>query len=1637
MKGPQIPRLLKIRILFLFFLFSSLLYSQSDVQVEIIGGSIVYEYDIITITAGNAISFRVTNLGTKSKCANLKVEDITLDPSTGFTIAHESLPKNIKPEECKNGDKYLDFTVTNVSGNCGNSTEVTIQMNGNNGDFTFTFTLNGAPEINVLGGSPFADISNGSTTTTATNGTYYGVVDSGASVSRNFIITSTGSCALEVTSITSSSSEFIISPYVLLPNYSPTFLPNSVVPGSYIIFIVTFTAPVTPGTYTSTISISNNANTIYTFNVSAEIFDFDIPGPGGITADFRLWLKSTRGITKDGSSKVSLWKDIGTNGKDAEQSNSAKQPTFYDNAANNINFNPVIKFENDGSGLEQFMYNEDNGFYGQDMFIVMVPDATMTSASSRNTIFAGLSTGNAGDITGVGFGDYSSEFTNETLSYNQDVDGGGNYNGEAELNSTYSKAGIINVRNNATSSPTGQEILYNSNVLSTSSVNDVAFANVGYIDTAPEPDVVFGTKYWIGKNFDTQGSLNGRVAEIFTFAERVPEVGRQKIESYLAIKYGITLGSSIEAEKDYINSFGTKVWDITANSGYNYHVAGIGRDSISDLNQKQSKTVNVTNEVAIGLNGIFTTNSANINEFNEDGDFLVWGSNNANYTGTNTNTITIVSGITTSLTRIDRKWKIVESTEASSDVEDVYVSIPSAAFSGFPLETDEVYTLIVADNDNFANGDIIDVIPLKSDGVGNLQTWYDFDGTKYFTFGKASKLAGNHSISFASGDYMVGEYSLNLNINAFTISAWVKSASNSSTRTVMAKGTKLQARLNASDQVEIMMDDDVTPRFTSTMTLNDNKWHQITFVYNSGTIFLYIDGVLDKSEQNVVAPSPNYNHYSVGALYIDKNTIVNPFLGQIDEVYIWDQGLTEDQVRYLMNQEIERFDIAGTDYVNGKTLPEASSSNETISIPWSKLRAYYDFNSFYGSTVEGLADNNNFLRIKYLDKDKSIVGNQTTPVPYVSEANGSWDSSSTWLNGSDNILPNSLSLDGHTYINWNIVEISHDITSGDRDITLLGLKQNSGKLTIADPNDAQNETNSGQGLTITHYLEMDGIIDLVGESQLVQTEGSIIDADSGGYIERDQQGAANSFNYNYWSSDVGPIGGNTSTRGTGIASANNNHTLSGILFDGTNSNSYQPITFNSSYSAADSGTPSSPITISSYWLYKFYGPSDDYSAWVKINQSSSLAAGEGFTMKGSSGAAGILTSLQNYVFKGLPNNGDISLALDKSSGDVDRLIGNPYPSAINATDFILDNLSVADGGNNTNGTVFNGALYFWDHFGEENSHILRDYVGGYAVRNLTGGVAAISNDARINANLDSGTKIPGEYIPVNQGFFVSTALDGQHNDNGDPILTVDGGTIVFKNSQRAFVTEAVDSVSTFMRVSKNSTSGTKTKKSKPFIRLMYDSPMGYHRQIGIGLNNKATNGFDIGYDAFITDINKEDMYWSFAGGKFIIQGVNNFDNTQEFPLELIVKQAGEIKIKLDSFENIDSKLNLYIKDNTTGLTYQINDKAFKTYLEPGTYGNRFSLVFQAFQARKLSINEVTLEDSFTVYYDSNASELNIKLDIETKASSVEVYDFSGKRIKSEKIFSNENIIPIRINKGIYIVKLQSEKGNSIKKILID
>jgi hypothetical protein len=98
----------------------------------------------------------------------------------------------------------------------------------------------------------------------------------------------------------------------------------------------------------------------------------------------------------------------------------------------------------------------------------------------------------------------------------------------------------------------------------------------------------------------------------------------QKVHSYLAIKYGITLNSG---GTNYINSSGSTVWSTATNSGYNNNIFGIGRDDASGLYQKQSHSE--TNQGIIAFLGNQSAPSILNSQNNgtlSNGQFLVIGS---------------------------------------------------------------------------------------------------------------------------------------------------------------------------------------------------------------------------------------------------------------------------------------------------------------------------------------------------------------------------------------------------------------------------------------------------------------------------------------------------------------------------------------------------------------------------------------------------------------------------------------------------------------------------------------------------------------------------------------------------------------------------------------------------------------------------------------------------------------------------------------------------------------------------------------------------------------------------------------------------------------------------------------------------
>jgi hypothetical protein len=420
-------------------------------------------------------------------------------------------------------------------------------------------------------------------------------------------------------------------------------------------------------------------------------------------------------------------------------------------------------------------------------------------------------------------------------------------------------------------------------------------------------------------------------------------------------------------------------------------------------------------------------------------------------------------------------------------------------------------------------------------------------------------------------------------------------------------------------------------------------------------------------------------------------------------------------------------------------------------------------------------------------------------------------------------------------------------------------------------------------------------------------------------------------------------------------------------------------------------------------------------------------------MKGTGGTAATDVT-QNYVFVGKPNSGDIKTSF--LTVDQGYLIGNPYPCALDADEFIKNNLNECSGCTGTT-NAFNGVLYFWDHYGLSNNHILAQYQGGYATYSLLGGTPAIDQSSLTSGVSNPGSKTPGRYIPIGQAFFVSSTLD---LDSSGPIISATApGFINFKNNQRAFVRETSGS-SMFMKTTgvKNTKGQNKTEDKRMKIRLGFKSPIDTHRQILLGVDSNTTNQFDLGYDAPMIDLNDNDMFWELNKLPLSIQAIPNLNNDQIIPLGIRINKEGNSTIKIDALENIPNTLKIYLFDKETETYHDIKNSDFTINLPVGQYNKRFSLQFVN---KTFSINETNLEDGILIFYNNDNKTLNITNNfIDTAVESVYLFNITGQNIAKWDIDDNKqsNIqIPIKnISTAVYIVKIKTDKGEFSKKIII-
>lgn len=451
--------------------------------------------------------------------------------------------------------------------------------------------------------------------------------------------------------------------------------------------------------------------------------------PGGVEEDLTLWLRADEGVTLSGSD-VTDWVDQSGTGNDAIGASGAR-PEISDGT---MNYNDAFDFISANGDV----LTGNGGFNTTEYWMVILPDNTFTSASTteqvplsgdRNIADAVNFTGGGTDLSGVTLGSFTAAFPDEILTHamggsttwRSAFTGGGSI----AASDTY----IFNVKNNLAANSTNiyQNGVTINNGTAGSLVNstDIAYAIGAY---ASRLDLAIGSR----DHFD------GRVAEIISYSARKTDAQRRQIQSYLAIKYGVTIDQSAVSADDrhYYAGDGGIVWNATDNADYDADIAGIGRDDLSCFEQKQSQSVNSGSIVAMGLNTIETDNAANANSFTADDSFLIWGDDGDFSTQANANT-SDVPGIVTE--RMERIWKVEETGTVGATTVQFDIN-------GLGYSTDvSDFNLITSSTSTMASGSVTPAASL----VGGILTFtgVDFTDGDFFTIGTARTNCGPGGIT--------------------------------------------------------------------------------------------------------------------------------------------------------------------------------------------------------------------------------------------------------------------------------------------------------------------------------------------------------------------------------------------------------------------------------------------------------------------------------------------------------------------------------------------------------------------------------------------------------------------------------------------------------------------------------------------------------------------------------------------------------------------------------------------------------------------------------------------------------------------------------------------------------------------------
>lgn len=150
--------------------------------------------------------------------------------------------------------------------------------------------------------------------------------------------------------------------------------------------------------------------------------------------------------------------------------------------------------------------------------------------------------------------------------------------------------------------------------------------------------------------------MSGNIAELVVFDKRLHGFDDMVWQTYLALKYGITLYHA-----DYVCSNGDTLWRYAENKDFCYNIAGIGRDTILGLNQNLSGSFD--DILSIGTATQKEVSGHNPSRIKAQ-DYLIWASNGKDLLPVNTPGLedTNVNAV------LERAWRVQPSSNTARNI---------------------------------------------------------------------------------------------------------------------------------------------------------------------------------------------------------------------------------------------------------------------------------------------------------------------------------------------------------------------------------------------------------------------------------------------------------------------------------------------------------------------------------------------------------------------------------------------------------------------------------------------------------------------------------------------------------------------------------------------------------------------------------------------------------------------------------------------------------------------------------------------------------------------------------------------------------------------------------------------------------